>query len=470
MNPSIFLFVIAAAAALLGLPRRFAALPILAVACYMTLGQEINFGPISFTALRIVIAVGLLRIMVRREVMVGGVNRLDLLVLVWGGLLVASSLLREDVAATLIFHLGLVYNTLGIYFLFRVFCSSVEDLIWLSKAMAFVLAPVALAMVYEHVEFRNVFSVFGGVSEIPAVREGQIRASGPFLHPILAGTVGGLMMPFMMALWHQGARRSAIVGALSCATMVFASGSSGPLMSMVLAGGAVFAWRLRAHMRTFRWGIGAVLLGLIVTMDRPPYYIIQRFEIFGGSTGWYRARLIESAVEHLEEWWLAGTDYTRHWMPAQNAINDRHTDVTNHYLAQGIQGGLLLLLIHVSILLVAFCYAGNGFANSATVSANHKYWSWILGCVLFGHTFTMISVSYFDQSAMFLYLTLAAVASMHGAQSLGEAPRAALAVARAFAPVRRAANRGIHRKKAFGLAASTRGASPADATKLSGRS
>ena len=393
MNPSVLVFVIVAGVALLVLPRRSAALPFLAVACYMTVGQEINFGPITFTALRILIAVGFLRVVVRGETLVGGVNRLDVLVLLWGAWSTASSVFHADVQVTLVSHLGLVYNTLGIYFLFRVFCSSAADLARLSKMAAVVLAPVALAMVYEHVGFRNVFSIFGGVPEIPVVREGQLRASGPFAHPILAGSVGGVMLPFMMALWYQGSRLAAILGAVACTTMVFASGSSGPVMSMLLAGGAVTAWRFRPYMRTFRWGIAAGLLMLIVTMDRPPYYVIQRFEVFGGSTGWYRSRLIESSVEHLDEWWLAGTDFTRHWMPEHNAINAQHTDVTNHYLAQGVQAGLPLLALHLAILVVAFSFAGTGFANAAAVSGDHKYWNWILGCALFGHVVTMISVS-----------------------------------------------------------------------------
>ena len=66
---------------------------------------------------------------------------------------------------------------------------------------------------------------------------------------------------------------------------------------------------------------------------------------------YHRAALIESAIKHLDEWWLAGTDYTRHWMPSGIPANENHTDLTNHYIAMGVMGGLLLLLLFIWLLL-----------------------------------------------------------------------------------------------------------------------
>ena len=49
-------------------------------------------------------------------------------------------------------------------------------------------------------------------------------------------------------------------------------------------------------------------------MEDPIYFLMARIDISGGSQGYFRAQLIRSLIDHLSEWWLAGKDYTRHWM------------------------------------------------------------------------------------------------------------------------------------------------------------
>ena len=40
---------------------------------------------------------------------------------------------------------------------------------------------------------------------------------------------------------------------------------------------------------------------------------------------------------------------------------------------------------------------------------------WALGCSLFVHTMTFVSVAYFDQSFVLIYLTLGAIGSLYSA-------------------------------------------------------
>ena len=72
-------------------------------------------------------------------------------------------------------------------FLLRIFCHSIDDVVRLCRITAVLLVPLAIEMVYEILFSSNLFSVLGGVSEIPAVREGHVRAQGPFAHAILPG-------------------------------------------------------------------------------------------------------------------------------------------------------------------------------------------------------------------------------------------------------------------------------------------
>jgi hypothetical protein len=202
--------------------------------------------------------------------------------------------------------------------------------------------------------------------------------------------------------------------------MVIASASSGPAMSAVIGGGAVMLWRLRGYTRAFRWSLVAAYFGLMLVMERPPYYIIQRLEVVGGSTGWYRSHLIDVAIERLDEWWLAGTDYTRHWMFG-NAVSENHIDITSHYLSLGVIGGLPLLFLHIGILSAGYSLVGRAMVRRADAAGWNREQAmiWALGCALLAHTVTCISVSYFDQSVMFMYLTLAAIGSMYAAPQEG---------------------------------------------------
>jgi hypothetical protein len=410
MNAAALVFVIVNSVALLALPRRWAPLPLIVGACYMTLGQGIEVGPLSFTVIRILIAVGVLRVVVRREGFAGRIQPLDGIMVVWALWACASSIFHDPPFGALVFRLGMVYNACGIYFLVRIFCSSVDDGVRLSRTIAILLAPVALAMVYEQTANFNPFSILGGVRPFPELREGRLRATGPFAHAILAGTVGAVSLPLMIGMLRYH-RLAAVIGVISCLTIVAASASSGPVMSVAFAVGAMAMWRFRQHTAKFKWIALALYVGLAVVMKAPVYYLIARIDVVGGSTGWHRSRLIESAIEHLDEWWLAGTDYTRHWMDTGLLISPNHTDITNHYLHMGVLGGLPLLLLFVAVLASAFSRVGRAVAGSSQMSAREQFVMWAWGASLVAHAATWLSISYFDQSVVFLYLTLAAVGS-----------------------------------------------------------
>jgi hypothetical protein len=411
MNGIALAFLLINAIALLTLPRRWAPLPFLVGASYMTIGQGIEIGPFAFTVIRILIAVGVLRIVLRRERITGGINRLDWLSIIWAAVAVFSSLFHNNPADALVFRLGTVYNVCGIYFLIRVFCRSIDDMIGLFRIAAIVFIPVAIEMLSEKMTGINLFAIFGGVPEFSSVREGSIRAQGPFGHAILAGTVGAVNLPLMIALLRQY-RKTAMIGIAACITIILASASSGPIASSAAGIGALYMWRYRHNMKTVRWVAIIGYLALDFVMKAPAYYLMARIPIVAGSTGWHRARLIESAFAHIDEWWLAGTDYTRHWMPTGVSWNPDHTDITNHYLQMGVLGGLPLMIIFIGILIVGFSYVGQARRQVALENPGQEFIVWTLGAALFAQTATMISVSFFDQSFLFLYFTLAIIGSV----------------------------------------------------------
>jgi hypothetical protein len=266
-------------------------------------------------------------------------------------------------------------------------------------------------MLSEQMTGHNLFSILGGVPEMSEVRNGRIRAQGPFAHSILAGSVGAACLPLMIGLWRQY-RKIAIAGIVACCSMIIASASSGPIMSALFAIGALFMWYWRGRMRLLRWLAVLAYIGLDLIMKAPAYYLIMRIDLTGSSTSWHRAALIDTALKHLTEWWFAGTDFTRHWMDYGVGWNPDHIDITNHYLVMGVYGGIPLMLLFIAVLAKAFSFVGQTLQKAYNLQIQEsRFMFWALGASLFSHAATFLSVSYFDQSFVFLYLTLAAICS-----------------------------------------------------------
>src|SRR3989442_26746 len=117
MNDYVITFLLINTAALLLLPRRWAPLPLLIGVCYIAGEHIIQLGPFHFSVIRILLAAGVVRIIIRGERLADRMNNLDKLMLVWSVWMLISSLFHEDPSAALVYRLGLVYDACGIYFL-----------------------------------------------------------------------------------------------------------------------------------------------------------------------------------------------------------------------------------------------------------------------------------------------------------------------------------------------------------------
>jgi hypothetical protein len=204
-----------------------------------------------------------------------------------------------------------------------------------------------------------------------------------------------------------------VTGFGACLAVVFASRSSGPLLGALVGLLGLVMWPYRHSTRAIRWALVLGYLALELVMNAPAYYALARIDVTGSSTSWHRAALIDSAFTHFGDWWLGGTDYTRHWFAYGVGWTDRHADITNHYLRMGVDGGLPLLIALVILLVRGFSAVGTAWRHLAASAAPqpHRYLPWALGASLLSHAASFVGISYFDQSVVFLYVTLAAIAS-----------------------------------------------------------
>jgi len=106
---------------------------------------------------------------------------------------------------------------------------------------------------------------------------------------------------------------------------------------------------------------------------------------------------------NFDEWWLFGTKSTAHW-------GYELIDLTNQYLRQGVEGGVLTMALFITIIVLAFRNVGLGVRRQS--ARNVKLLIWSMGCALVVHVFSFISVSYFDQNFVVWYMLLAVIATV----------------------------------------------------------
>jgi hypothetical protein len=267
--------------------------------------------------------------------------------------------------------------------------------------------PVALAFTFERATGRNVFSIFGRVPEMTVSRAGRLRCQGAYAHPILAGCFWATLLPLIVVQWWRGGRwrTGAAVGGACAMIIILNCASSTPMVAVALAGAGACLYPFRGRMRAIRWATVAVLLGLHLSMNVPVWHLLSRIDFTGGSTGWQRYFLIDQAIAHLQEWWLIGsTKGTMHWGWIL-------FDVTNEYVLQGLHGGLGLVALFVALFAVGFQSIGRWLRQAAGDPAQRRL-AWATGLSLATHAANFMAVTYFGQSVMLWYLTLALVGSL----------------------------------------------------------
>jgi len=406
------LFIFLMAGSVIFLPRRFALIPVIATCCYMTLGQQIVIATLNFSALRLILLSGWIRLFIRHEFFPLKLNQIDKLIIAWIVSSIVIYTLLWQTTGAFINRLGFAYDAIGTYFLFRFLIRDYIEIDYAIKVIAFVIFPLALEMLVEYTTGRNAFAIFGGVPEITVMRGGRMRCQGPFIHPILAGTLGATLIPLYLGTWIRKEKMRLIssLGLISSSIIMVTSSSSGPLTSAVYGIIAMLVWPFRNHLRAIRWGIVFFLVLLAIFMKAPIWYLMARLGSIIGGGGWHRSYLIDQAIHYFDEWWLLGTKVTAHWMPYALENYPTRADITNQYISEGVNGGLLTMILF--ILIIVFCFRGIGktLKNTEEDSFDIRITIWSLGSVLFAHTMSLLSVSYFDQIRVFWYLLLAMIA------------------------------------------------------------
>ena len=411
VNPLALIFLLAMTCIILRSSRRNAVGAILAIAAFVPLGQQIPLVGLHFYFLRILVLVGLCRVLMRREMDGFKLTTMDKLFISWVLVGFVCEMLRGGSAGTF----GAVYDAMGIYFLIRIWTRTHEDVVAHLRLLSFVAIGIGICMAWETIKHQDLFYVFGGVPLVPMERGGRFRAEGPFLQPILAGTFGATLFPLLIGLWRNGGRGNwlTIGGIIGSLIITIASASSGPLLTFVAAIIGFTLWRMRERMYIFRRSMVGLLIAFTLVMNAPVWYLIAKISDVVGGGGWHRSWLIQQFLTHVDQWWLVGTSYTANWAPGGEVIfnNPNMMDITNQYVAEGIHGGIWGLGLFVAMLVVSFKTIGRTVRDEVKPAVDRML-LWSLGVCLASHCAAFISVSYFDQIQVFWFWLLALIAGV----------------------------------------------------------
>ncbi len=373
------------------------------------INQEIGIAGLNLYSLRILIVLGLLALLFTSRMGIE-VTKLDAIVIFWAIAKVMVFVILWQVMPAFVNMMGFLMTTLGIYLLFRATIASIEDIDEMVKVLAIACLIIASFMVVEQISGRNLFSYLGGLSEFTPVREGKLRAQGPFQHPICAGMFGATILPLFITQLLRGQKGKYlwIIGIVAALITVITSFSSGPLIACMAGIAGLAFWKLRRRMRLLRWSALLMVIALHLVMKAPVWALIGRVGIVGGSTGWHRVALIDKFVKYFGEWWLLGTKDTYHW-------GFEMEDRINQFVSEGVQSGLIGLLLF--ILIIVFCYKIIGKSLWATGDRSEQLMIWGFGSSLFSHLVGFFGISYWDQQLVVWYLLLAMIAMLPSASA-----------------------------------------------------
>jgi hypothetical protein len=211
--------------------------------------------------------------------------------------------------------------------------------------------------------------------------------------------------------------------------VVVTCASSTPVGGVLAGVVAACLFPLRRRMAWVRWFAVLTIIGLHLVMKAPVWHLISRVSFAQGSTGWYRYKLIDDFIRHFDEWWLIGTSSRATW------FGEGYWQITNQYVAEGVNGGLLTLTLFFILIAFAFYGVGRIWRRAARRrfrllpldrQAPHQprprparpkssaplAMAWALGVSLFVHCVMFTGVTYFGQSILVWYLTLAFIGSL----------------------------------------------------------
>jgi hypothetical protein len=168
LSPIVLIAMMVAGALICACARKKALAGFLAAALLIPSDQVLLLGSVHFPMLRILAICGLVRIawakFSRKErILVGGLSGMDKAVCALTVFMMINGVLLWQVWPQVVFQMGNLISTLGVYFLLRYLIQDLEDAKYTIRILAVVAVAVAAIMAYEKSTGVNLlYSTLGG--------------------------------------------------------------------------------------------------------------------------------------------------------------------------------------------------------------------------------------------------------------------------------------------------------------------
>ena len=276
--------------------------------------QRLVIAGVDFSMIRLLMLFAWPRVLWRGEHRGFALGKIDKLVVAWAISSAGIYLLRNGPSG-MGWAFGALFDRLTVFLFVRLLVRTREAVFLLTRQFAWVAIVLGLFMLYEWLTLHNPFSNSRWYRADPSDPYGRIRCQSSFPHPILAGTVGAVLLPIFIAAFRGRKQERTLFGsaALFATVVVGASGSSGPLIAWLTGLFGWGLWRLRRHTRTMLLGVAGMLVVIHFVREKPVWSLIQKLSLITGGTGYHRYRLISSFINNFSDWALIGTSNTAYW-------------------------------------------------------------------------------------------------------------------------------------------------------------
>ena len=312
---------------------------------------------------------------------------------------------------------GYLMDTVLAYTVVRLVITDYAKIVKIIKIVSILLVPLAIIGVIEALTGIRPFGMLLERSEMFSylsnygTRWGLSRAFGPFSHSILFGCTFGLFLPLTYYLRNISGswRHYAVILSLFTVAGAMSSMSSGPWVML----GIVFV--CLAMEKSKKW-IKSIIIFMIISLilveiisNRPFYHVIASYANPLGGSGWHRAKLIDLAIEHFDEWWLVG--YGAEDPGWGQTLGMAKTDITNEFILAAVRYGIWGFAALCTILTVVFQYMIHIYKK--TTSRAIKSLAWAFGSVFIALIVCWMSVSFYGQLIPLFYCVLGLAGSFY---------------------------------------------------------
>ena len=381
------------------LKRNHALVPFIALLCIIPFSHRISLLTLDFPIHRIMLIALVARAIIRGELPIGPFGLPEKLIF---SFIFSFNLISGVSSGQWVTVLGQGVTLILLAFVVRVYLNK-QQFIALTTVAGLIALPTAAAFWHEHTTLNNIYRIFGGVSDITPVRNGEVRAKGPFLHPIYAGLFWITFSCFF--IWRGIVARKVTQKAfwgltvVSCLVIGFATSSSTPILAFAAILMCWGAYLFRAFSHLFLPGLILTIIALDLVMKAPVWHLISRVGTAKGSTSYFRFSLIDAFFANIGEWFIAGTRSTAHWFWGAQ-------DLANQFVYYGVRGGAISLILFIAMTLVILRHLSKLFNTYEKRNSPERWLVWSFMASICSTMIAFIGVSYFDQIAIQLYLVI----------------------------------------------------------------